>query len=106
MRRGDADLTRSQLYYLLQVDKEFRELQTSPKVNPNKIKVFMDTLDFSDGIIQNSTDQIVHFDRQVREYLESDNETIFIIFISVVNHWVGLVAHKKNYRYMDANKRR
>ena len=28
------------------------------------------------------------------------------MFIGVVNHWVTLIAHKKNYRNSDDNKRR
>ena len=90
----------------MHADKELRDLKTNIKVNPNKIKVFMDVIDFSFGLIHRNTDQILNFDSQVREYQSCREEAIFIMFVGVVNHWVALIAHKKNYRTMQPEPRR
>ena len=95
IKKGDSDLQRTHVYYLMHADKELRDLQTNPKTNPGKVKIFMDMIDFSFGLIKNNNDQIAQLDKQIRDYHEYEAEAIFILFVGVTNHWVALVAHKK-----------
>ena len=81
-------------------------MQNSSSVNKFKKKVFIDTIEFSFGLIHRNTDQIIHTDNQVKEYLEHRGEAIFIMFVGAVNHWVAFIAAKENYEGMDGNSRR
>ena len=106
IRKGDADMQRTHVYYLMQADKELRDLQTNPKTNPGKVKIFMDMIDFSFGLIHRNNDQIAYLDKQIRDYIEYQSEAIFILFVGVVNHWIALVAHKREYRLLDDKEKR
>ena len=95
IRKGDSDLQRTHVYYLMQADKELRDLQTDPTINPGKVKIFIDMIDFSFGLIKSNNDHMSQLDRKIKDYHEFESEAIFILFVGVTNHWVALIAHKK-----------
>lgn len=56
IKQGEEIIERSHLSYLLRVDRELRDLQTNPKVNPTRVQVFIEMLDFSFGLVHRGID--------------------------------------------------
>jgi len=88
--RKQNPLERSMLKYLLLFDPDILAL----KNNSKNIKVFMRPLYFGFGLMQTSQEQIKELNDELEEFHESKSDSIFVLFIGALNHWVNLVVHK------------
>ena len=87
-------MTKQDAEELLKIDPRIKDLQNNAK----KIPVYFSALEYSMGILNwgGSVESIKELDSQVQKFQASKSEAILIYFVGVVNHWVTVVAHKKD----------
>jgi hypothetical protein len=76
--------------YLLMFDPLMNKL----KNNPEGVKILMQPLYFTNGLIQMTIDQIKEFQDELHVFHQLKQEAIFVIFICNSSHWTTLVVHK------------
>ena len=54
----------------------------------------MRPLYFGFGLMQCSQEQIKELNDELTEFQESKTDSIFVLFIGALNHWVNLIVHK------------
>merc|ERR1712187_1068342 len=79
---------------LLKIDPRIKDLQNNSK----NVPIFFSALEYSFGILNwgGSVEGIRELDNQVKKFQDCRTEAILIYFVGVVNHWVTVVAHKKD----------
>ena len=87
-------MTKQDVETLLKIDPRIKELQNNPK----KVPVYFSALEYSFGILNwgGCIEGIKELDSQVQKFQASKTEAIHIYFVGAVNHWVTVVAHKKD----------
>ena len=91
----DSILDRSHLTYLINNDPELLEFQ---KPEEGRCAIYINVIEYSFGLLHRTIDQVITFDRQIKEFLALKVPAIFVIFVGVVNHWVTFIAQKKGKR--------
>jgi len=88
-----APMERIHMQYLILKDPELYYLIH----NTDGAKVWIDLIEYTFGQVKNSTEHIVRIHNQILQFQHSKEESVFILFVGAVNHWVAFIAHKPRW---------
>ena len=77
--------------YLLQTDPDVGDIIR----NKRGVKVYFQLFLFAFGLFQNTIEEIQEFEENINQFRNSKEESVYCLFLGVVNHWITMICYKE-----------
>ena len=91
LRKLQNPLERNMLRYLLLNEPEIKSIKT----NDSKIKVYFHIISEQFTLMQFYLEELVRIKEDLESFQAANRESVFVVFLGLLNHWVTVIAHKE-----------